>query len=78
MASPLNVQDVYFLVQIHEDMIPRIFVIGAIRLDSAQRKILTRGAVCLRKRHMHVVAMEDVRDGARGGCGELWKSGGES
>ena len=58
MAPPLNIQDVYFLVQIHEDMIPRIFVIGAIRLDSGGRKLLTRGAVCLRKRHMHVVAME--------------------
>mmetsp|Transcript_33027 Transcript_33027/g.60885 ORF Transcript_33027/g.60885 Transcript_33027/m.60885 type:complete len:150 (+) Transcript_33027:97-546(+) len=78
MAPPLNIQDVYFLVQIDEDIIPHSFVIGAIRLERGRRKILTRGAVCLRKRHMHVVAMEDVRDGARGGCGELWKSGGES
>ena len=30
-----------------------------VALDSyRERKLLTRGAVCLRKRHMHVVAME--------------------
>mmetsp|Transcript_27078 Transcript_27078/g.44411 ORF Transcript_27078/g.44411 Transcript_27078/m.44411 type:complete len:147 (+) Transcript_27078:137-577(+) len=75
MAPPLNIQDVYFLVQIHEDMIPRSFVIGAIRLERGRRKILTRGAVCLRKQHMDAITMEGW---ARGGCGELRKSGGKS
>ena len=58
MAPPLNMEDIYFLVQIHGDIIPRSFVIGAIRLERGGRKLLTRGAVCLWKQHMDDIAME--------------------
>ena len=54
----LNMEDVYSLVQIHEHMITRSFVIRAIRPQSGQRKLLTCGAECLQKRHMDVIAME--------------------
>ena len=43
-------------------MIPRSFVIGTMTPSRGERQLLTRGAVCLRKRHMHVVAMEVVRE----------------
>ena len=43
-------------------MTSRSFSIGTMTLSRGERKLLMRGAVCLRKQHMHVVAMEVVRE----------------